>query len=84
MIVTGVYIVILLWATWCVFSQSVKDGILGRIMYSSIAIAAFAAIFSEHALTIYRSNQIVVVAVACIGLRHFFMKMLKSHRKPRT
>lgn len=84
MIMNGVYLVILLWSAWCVFSQSVKDGVFGRIFYSAIAIAAFAAVFSEHAATMYRSNQILIVAVACIGVRHFVMKLYNTHRKPRT
>lgn len=84
MIMNGVYIVLLLWSAWCVFSQNVKDGVLGRIFYSAIAIAAFAAVFSEHAATMSRSNQILIFAVAGIGIRHFIMKLYNTHRKPRT
>lgn len=77
------YALLFLWSAWCVFSHRVNDGVFGRVFYSAIAIAAFAAIFSDHTATVYRSNQILVASIACIGVRHFIMKMYKAHRKPR-
>ena len=32
---------IALWATWCVLSGRVRDGILGKLIYSAIAISGF-------------------------------------------
>ena len=32
---------IALWAAWCVLSGKVRDGILGKLIYSTIAISGF-------------------------------------------
>ena len=78
----AVYAVIFLWAVWCICSRKVNDGVLGRVFYSAIALAAFAAFFAQQTITIERSNQLLITAVALMGLRHFIMKWINSHRKP--
>lgn len=83
MICIVAYVVIFIWSTWCVFSSSVKDGVIGRFSYSVIALAAFAAIVTRHPDTLERANLLLIYAVACIGLRHFIIKIYKTHRKPR-
>lgn len=82
MILSAAYLILFSWSVWCIISHKVKDGVLGRLFYSAIAIAAFAAVFSSHQFTIDRSNQLLVLAVALMGLRHFLIKMFNS-RKPR-
>lgn len=79
-----VYAIIFLWSIWCIMSSKVNDGVLGRVFYSAIALAAFAAFFAKQPITIERSNQILIAAVACIGIRHFIMKLYSAHRNPRT
>lgn len=79
---TIVYAVLFGWAVWCIWSNRVNDGILGRAFYSIIAIAAFAAFFADHQITLLRANQMLLTAVALMGLRHFVMK-LYNNRKPR-
>lgn len=78
----AVYAVIFLWAVWCICSRKVNDGVLGRVFYSAIALAAFAAFFAKQPITIERSNQLLIAAVALTGLRHFVMKWVNGHRKP--
>lgn len=80
--ITVVYAVLFGWAVWCVCSHRVNDGVIGRILYSAIAIAAFAAIFAAQQQTALAANQTIITAVAFIGLRHFVMKFYNS-RKPR-
>ena len=80
--ITVVYAVLFGWAVWCVCSDRVNDGILGRILYSAIAIAAFAAFFAAHPQTHLAAHKAIITAVALIGLRHFIMKIYNS-RKPR-
>lgn len=80
--ITVVYAVLFGWAVWCVCSNRVNDGVIGRTLYSAIAIAAFAAIFAAQQQTAIAANQTIITAVAFIGLRHFVMKFYNS-RKPR-
>lgn len=82
-ILQAVYGVLFLWAVWCICSRKVNDGILGRVFYSAIAVAAFAAFFAKHDITIERSNQMLIIAVALTGLRHFIMKYINTYRKQR-
>lgn len=79
----AVYAIIFLWSVWCICSRKVNDGVLGRVFYSAIAVAAFAAFFAKYPITVERSNQLLIFAVALAGLRHFIMKKINSHRKPR-
>lgn len=80
--ITVVYALLFGWAAWCVCSHRVNDGIVGRVLYSAIAIAAFAAFFAVQQQTYLAANQTIITAVALIGLRHFVMKIYNS-RKPR-
>lgn len=79
----AVYAIIFIWSVWCICSRKVNDGVLGRVFYSAIAVAAFAAFFAKYPITVERSNQLLIFAVALTGLRHFIMKKINSHRKPR-
>ena len=76
MIEIVIYAVIFGWAVWCIASKRVKDGVVGRLGYSAVAIAAFAAVFSKNAFTIPVSNTVIIFAVALRGARHFTLKML--------
>jgi len=76
--ITALYVLLFLWSVWCVASRQVKDGVVGRLGYSAIAIAAAAAVFSKHAATIPVSNSVIIFAVALIGARHFTLKMLHA------
>lgn len=78
----AVYAAIFLWAVWCICSRKVNDGVIGRVCYSAIALAAFAAFFAKQPITIERSNQLLLIAFALTGVRHFFMKWVNSYRKP--
>jgi len=82
--ITVVYAVLFGWAAWCIWSDRVNDGVVGRTLYSAIAIAAFAAFFAAHQQTYLAANQMIITAVALIGLRHFIMKIYNDHfRGPR-
>lgn len=83
--ITVVYVVLFAWAVWCVCSSRVNDGVIGRIFYSTIAIAAFAAFFADRQQTYLIANQLIITAVALNGLRHFVMRVYNDHfRKPRS
>lgn len=79
MVMQIAYTVIAAWASWCVMSGSVNDGVIGKLFYSLVAVASFAAVFN-NAGTHDRSDEAMIVCFALIGARHFFMKALKQRR----
>ncbi|QKF52805.1 hypothetical protein [Pseudomonas graminis] len=66
---------IALWATWCVLSGKVRDGIIGKIIYSAIAISGFVVMTRDQALFIGATNAgLTFHASLCLaGMRHMFM-----------
>lgn len=81
MITTLAFIVIFCWAVWCVFSEQVKDGILGKLAYAGIAISAMVAFLPGSKATHGTATFTLVICLALIGARHFIMKMWKQHRE---
>jgi hypothetical protein len=66
---------IALWATWCVLSGKVKDGILGKLIYSTIAISGFVVMARNQTLFFGPTNAGLTlhVSLALAGIRHIFM-----------
>lgn len=63
------------WATWCVLSGKVRDGVIGKILYAVIAISGY-AILARSDRFFFTPNSAGVtmhVALALAGLRHMFM-----------
>lgn len=66
---------IALWATWCVLSGKVRDGVIGKILYAVIAISGY-AILARSDRFFFTPNSAGVTmhaALALAGLRHMFM-----------
>ncbi|MFP3847793.1 hypothetical protein [Pseudomonas sp. W5-01] len=68
---------IALWATWCVLSGKVRDGIIGKIIYSAIAISGFVVMTRNQTLFIGATNAGLTfhVSLCLAGLHHMFMVM---------
>jgi hypothetical protein len=66
---------IALWATWCVLSGKVRDGIVGKIIYSAIAISGFVVMTRNQTLFFGPTNAgLTLHASLCLaGVRHMFM-----------
>jgi thiosulfate reductase cytochrome b subunit len=66
---------IVAWATWCVLSKKVKDGIVGKVIYAAIALSGFA--IASRGETVFFSPTTAGVtfhgALALAGLRHWFV-----------
>jgi len=64
-----------LWATWCVLSGKVRDGIIGKIIYSAIAISGFVVMTRNQTLFIGATNAGLTfhVSLCLAGVRHMFM-----------
>jgi len=66
---------IALWATWCVLSGKVKDGILGKLIYSAIAISGFVVMTRSQNIFFgpTTAGLTLHVSLALAGIRHIFM-----------
>ena len=82
MIHVTAYIIIFLWATWCVLSHHVKDGVVGKIMYSALSVAAVAALIADTGLHA-KSDTIIIFCLAGIGVRHFVIKQWRAWQERR-
>lgn len=62
--------IIVLHGFWCLLSRRVSDGILGKILYCLLILAAFGVLSNpgQHAETSLNAT------FALIGVRHFWMK----------
>jgi len=66
---------IALWATWCVLSGKVRDGILGKLIYSTIAISGFVVMSRNQEIFFgpTTAGLTLHVSLALAGARHIFM-----------
>ena len=66
---------IALWAFWCVVSGKVRDGILGKLIYSVIAISGFVVMARNQNIFLAptTAGTTLLVFLALAGLRHIFM-----------
>lgn len=62
--------IIVLWAFWCLLSRRVSDGIVGKVLYLLLMLAALGILSNPGQSTETSLN----VALAAIGIRHFWMK----------
>ena len=66
---------IALWATWCVLSGKVRDGILGKLIYSAVAISGFVVMTRNQNIFLAptAAGLTLHVSLALAGARHIFM-----------
>ena len=66
---------IALWAAWCVLSGKVRDGILGKLIYTTIAITGFVvSVRSQNIFLVPTTAGSTLLAfLALAGVRHVFM-----------
>lgn len=62
--------IIVLWAFWCLLSPRVSDGIIGKILYLMLALAALGILSNPGQGSETKMN----IVFAAIGIRHFWMK----------
>ncbi|AFR03798.1 hypothetical protein PEC301653_18650 [Pectobacterium carotovorum subsp. carotovorum] len=75
MIFTIAYVTILLWAGWCVFSDHVNDGVIGKLMYSVLSISCMGALIGGGGSD-RQADSIILLCIAMIGIRHFVLKQI--------
>ena len=73
--------IIFFWATWCVLSPSVNDGVIGKIIYAAIAFSALSiatAPLPEISTTAGKVTMLHL-SIAALALRHIFLKLAWPH-----
>lgn len=67
-------VILFLWATWCVLYQGVRDGIVGKILFSCVAISALAIILHDIQGTYTAKPSVTLHAcMAAVAVRHFIV-----------
>lgn len=69
--------VIVLWAFWCILYRRVSDGIVGKVIYLLLILAALQVLHSPD----QASETALNCTVAAMGVRHFWMKTVFPHIK---
>ena len=69
--------VIALWATWCILSGKVRDGVVGKIIYTVIALSGYAILARNERMFFSPTiaGTTLYVSLALAGARHWFMVM---------
>lgn len=67
--------VIVAWAFWCILVRRVSDGIVGKVLYMLLMLAALGVLSSPG----QNSETMLNCTVAVIGVRHFWMKTVWLH-----
>ena len=64
-----------LWATWCVLSGKVRDGILGKLIYTAISLSGFVVMARSQNIFFGPTSAGLTlhVSLALAGVRHIFM-----------
>jgi hypothetical protein len=70
--------IICIWATWCIFSPVVQDGVFGKALFATIAIAALSVVLGPgYGYDKPQAPGVTLhVCIAALGLRHIVMKHL--------
>lgn len=63
------------WSTWCVLSPFVKDGIIGKLIFSTLSISSLAVLLGGDNLAYALLNS----SIAAVGVRHVFMRHAWKH-----
>ena len=63
------------WATWCVLSGKVRDGVIGKLIYSAIAISGFVVMSRNQSIFFGQTTAVLTMhaTLAMAGVRHIFM-----------
>lgn len=66
-----------IWATWCVLSGKVRDGVIGKIIYAVIALSGYAVLARSDRIFFAPSiaGTTLLAFLALVGARHIFIVM---------
>lgn len=62
--------ILLIHAVWCLLCKRVSDGIVGKVLYGLLSLAALAYLSRPDEY----STELLLASLAAIAVRHFWMK----------
>lgn len=64
-------LMIVFWAFWCLLSPKVSDGLVGKVLYLLLGLAALGVLSNPDR----NSETILNCTFAALGVRHVWMKL---------
>lgn len=81
-IVFTAFAIIGAWAFWCVMSARVRDGVIGKILYTVISLAAFSGAVHQYGGSFTMTPYLAILgALSLLAVRHFIMSATKNKGK---
>lgn len=75
------YAVISIWATWCMMWHSIKDGIIGKVLFCLVALGALGAMATfDNPIYYNRALSIMIIPLAALGVRHAVLNYWRKCR----
>jgi hypothetical protein len=68
--------VVFAWATYCVLSPKVHDGIVGKLLFSAAAIAAASNLVAQHLSHPGPADTVLAGALTLLGIRQFVLEVI--------
>jgi hypothetical protein len=70
--------VICAWATWCVLSPKINDGVFGKFLFATVALAALSVVLGPgYGYSKPQAPGVTLhVCIAALGLRQIFIKTI--------
>lgn len=69
-------VVIAIHAVWCLLSRRVSDGIVGKVLYLLLVLAALGELSRPNSQV---ADAVLYYTFAAIGVRHWWMKVIWPH-----
>jgi len=64
--------IVFTWSSYCVLSPRVHDGLIGKLLFSTAAVAAAAQLMGA----VNDTAAVLAWALALLGVRHCFLKLI--------
>lgn len=69
------------WALWCVLSRRVRDGVIGKLLYSAVALACFAGAVHKMSGTFSMiPYNTALCALALLAVRHIALNFYRTKK----
>lgn len=75
---TFAVVIIAIHSFWCLISRRVSDGILGKILYLFLVLAALGELSRPGSQV---ADAALYCTVAAVGVRHWWMKTIWPHAR---
>ena len=64
-------LMICVWATWCALCPRIRDGIIGKVIFATVALSALAIVLGSNGPA---ATMTLNISMAAVGMRHMWMR----------